>query len=112
MTTKHGIDRLLQTLYKLYYMLCDKDLRKRMSFYHRNTSTNDAPDISTSVINNFDKLAPTSKPSSAAVASSVSARSSNKPAKPSSAKQPSRQPRWLNKVVSGFNRPKKYLPVK
>ncbi len=58
MITKHGTNRLLHTLYELYYMLCDRDLRKRMSIYHRNTSTNDAPDISTSVINNFDKLAP------------------------------------------------------
>ena len=109
MTTKNEINRLLQTLYELYYKLCDKDLRKRMSFYHGSTSKNNAPDISTSVINNFDKLAPASKPGSAAVASSVSARSATKP---SSAKQPSRQPNWLNKVVSGVNRPKKIFTSK
>ncbi len=112
MITKHGTNRLLHTLYELYYMLCDRDLRKRMSIYHRNTSTNDAPDISTSVINNFDKLAPTSKPNSATVANSVSARSSNKATRPSSAKQPSRQTSWLNKVVSGVNWPKKIFTSK
>jgi len=105
MISKQGINRLLYNLYKLYYKLCDRDLRKRMSIYHRNTSANDTPDISTSVKNNFDKLAPDSKPSSAA-ASSVAVKSSNKSAKPSSEKQPSTQPGWLNKVVSGFNRPK------
>ena len=106
MTTKNEINRLLQTLYDLYYKLCDRDLRKRMSSYHGNTSTSDAPDISTSLKNNIDKLAPASKSSSATVASSAAARSSKKPGKPSSAKQPGRQPGWLNKVVSGFNRPK------
>lgn len=106
MISKQGINRLLYNLYKLYYKLCDRDLRKRMSIYHHNTSTNDTPDISTSVINNLDKLAPASKPSSATVASSAAVKSSNKSAKPSSEKQPSTQPGWLNKVVSSFNRPK------
>jgi len=108
MITKNEINRLLQTLHELYYKLCDRDLRKRMSSYHRDTSSNDAPDISTSVINNFDKLTPASKPSNAAVTSSATDRSSNKPAKTSSATQP----KWLNKVVSSFNRPKKIFASK
>lgn len=107
MTTKHEINRLLQTLYELYSRLCARDLRKRMSSYHRNTSNNGAPDVSISLINNIEKLAPASKPSSAATD-----RSSNKPAKPSTATQPSRQPKWLNKVVSSFNRPKKIFTSK
>lgn len=107
MTKKHGISRLLHDLQEFYYKLCAMDLRKRMSLYHRNTSTNEAPDISTSLTKHLDKLTPISKSNRAGAASTTETMSSIRPIRSDNAKQLSRQPRGIIKVVSGFIRPKK-----
>ena len=116
MSIKHGINRLSHALHELYYKLCDMDLRKRMSLYHRNTGTTTPPDIPASLTKQIDKLAPASKPSSSAtinaVASAAAARSSKRATKPDNSKQLKQQHRWLNKVVSGIIRPKKIFTSK
>ena len=106
MTKKHGISRLLHDLQELYFKLFAMGLRKRMSFYHRNTDTNDAPDISTSLAKNLDKLTPISKSNRAGAASTIETMSSIRPTRSDNKKQPSRQPREIIKVVSDFIRPK------
>ncbi len=109
MTTKNGINRLLRALHELYDKLCDMDLHKRISLYHRNTGTNVAPDIRDSLIEHIDKLAPASKPSGADADNATSAGFSKRPGKPQNAKPRSRQHGWLNKVVTGFKRPQKKI---
>jgi hypothetical protein len=106
MTKKQGLSRLLHDLQELYYKLFAMDLRKRMSLYHRNTGTNKAPDISTSLTKNLDKLTLVSKTNKAGAASTIETMSSIRPTRPDNTKQPSRQPRGLIKVVSDFIRPK------
>ena len=112
MTKKHGINRLSRALHELYYKLCDMDLHKRMSLYHRNTSANEVPDIPVSLIKHIDKLAPASKPSGADADNATTAKFSKRPGKPHNVKPPGQQHGWLNKVVSGFNRPKKIFKSK
>jgi len=107
MIKKHGINRLLRDLQELYYKLSVLDLLKRMSLYHRNTSTNEAPDISTSLTKHLDKLTPISKSNRAGAASTTETMSSIRPIRSDNAKQPSRQPRGIIKVVNDFIRPKK-----
>lgn len=106
MTKKHRISRLLHDLQKLYYKLCVMDLRKRMRLYHRNTSTNEAPDISTSLTKHLDKLTPISKSNRAGAASTTDTTLSKRPIRPDNVKKPSRQSRGIIKVVSDFIRPK------
>jgi len=109
MITKKGINRLSRALHELYDKLCDMDLHKRISLYHRNTGTNAAPDIRDSLIKHIDKLAPVSKPSGANADNATTAKFSKRPGKQQNAKPRSRQHGWLNKVVSGFNRPPKKI---
>lgn len=112
MTTKNGLNRLLRALHELYYKLCDMDLHKRMNFYHRNTGTNKAPDISASLSKHIDKLAPASKPTSPGATSTATVRSSKKASRPDNAKQRNQQPGWLNKMVTSIIRPKKIFTSK
>ena len=107
MTKKHGINRLLHDLQALYYRLCAMDLRKRIHLYHRNTSTNEAPDISTSLTKHLDKLSTISKSNRASAASTKETMSSKRPARTDNAKQPVRQSRGIIKVVGEFIRPNK-----
>ena len=102
MTTKHGLNRLSRTLYKLYYRLCDMDLHKHMNFYNRNTSTYKTPDISASLTKHIDKLAPTGKPASPGASSTATAGSSKRASEPEKAKQPNQQSGWLNKLISNI----------
>ncbi|MFV9616288.1 MAG: hypothetical protein ACNYZG_10050 [Gammaproteobacteria bacterium] len=115
MSTKRGINRLSRALHELYYKFCDMDLHKRMSLYHRNTSTNN-PDISASLTKHIDKLALSSKPSSATTtnttANAGTTRPSNRVSRHGNIKQLSQQHGWLNKVVSSVIRPKKIFTSK
>jgi len=106
MHTKQGISHLLQDLHELYYKLCAIDLRKRMNFYHHNTYTDDAPDISASLTKHFDKLAPVDKPGRTGTAGPVTPLSPKRPALDSK-KQPRRQTRGITRMVSTFFRPQK-----
>ena len=107
MSTKHGISRLLQDLHELYYKLCAIDLRMRMKLYHRNTYTDDTPDISASLAKHFDKLAPVDKPNRAGTAGTVTPLSAKGPARHDSKKPPRRQSRGITRMVSTFFRPQK-----
>ncbi len=104
MAKKHGISRLLQDLQQLYYRLCAIELRKRLSLYHRHIGTNMAPDISTSLTDHLDKLAPTGKPSTADDASTTSMTSPKRPYRPKKTKQSSKQPHGILQVVSTYIR--------
>ena len=116
MSTKHGIDRLSRTLRELYYKLCDMDLHKRISLYHRNTSTNGTPDISASLTKHVDKLAPASKPGSTGAANATTsvatAKFAKKSGKTDNAKHPDKQSGWINMVISNVIRPKKIFTSK
>ena len=111
MSAKHGINRLSCALRELYYKLCDMDLHRRLTLYHRSTSTNKNPDISASLTKHIDKLAPSSKPGSAGTtntaANTATDRLSNRVSRHGNIKQFSQQHGWLNKVVSSVIRPKK-----
>ena len=105
MTKKHGISRLLHDLKELYYRPSAMDLRKRMSLYHRNTRSNEAPDISASLANHLDKLTPVNKSNSANVASTTETMSSTRPMRSDNAKQASGQPRGIIRAVFANIRP-------
>jgi hypothetical protein len=107
MSNNRGISDLLQDLQALYYRLCALDLRKRMNLYHRNTGAREVPDVSTSLSRHLDKLASTSKPNTAATASTTKRIASRKPAGTDKVQQPGRQTQWLSKAVHAFIRPKK-----
>jgi hypothetical protein len=102
MTKKQGISRLLHDLQEFYYRLCAMDLRKRMSLYHRNTGTSQAPDISTSLINHLDKLTPINKSNRAGTASTTETMSSIRPVSSDNSKQPGRSSRRAIRMVNGF----------
>ena len=113
MIEKHGINRLLRDLQELYYKLSALDLLKRMSLYHRSTGTNETPDVSTSLTKHLNKLTPISKSNRADAASTTEIMSSVRQTRFDNAKQPSRQPRGIIKVVTDFIRPKKiYTKIK
>lgn len=102
MSKKHGISRLLHDLQQLYYRVCAVDLRKRMTLYHRHIGTNNAPDISSSLTKNLDKLTPTSKPNTVDSSSPPSTTSSKRPGRPDNAKPSSKQSHGILKTVSTF----------
>ena len=113
MIKKHGINRLLRDLKELCYKLSALDLLKRMSLYHRSTGTNETPDVSTSLTKHLEKLTPISKSNRADAASTTETMSSIRQTRFDNAKQPSRQPRGIIKVVTDFVRPKKiYTKIK
>lgn len=104
MPDKYRSSHLLHELYMLYHRLFAIDLRKRMSLYHRHTGSNEAPDISTSLTQNLDKLAPAGKPRTVDTASTTSARSSKR----TENTKPSGKPRrGISRIVNTFTRPKK-----
>lgn len=107
MTNKHGSNRLLHDLHMLYHRLFAIDLRKRMSFYHRHTGSNEAPDISTSLAQHIDKLAPAVKAKTVDTASTTSTLSAKRTGKPENPTPSGKQRQGVFKLVNTFTRPKK-----
>lgn len=107
MTNKHGSNRLLHDLQMLYHRLFTIDLRKRMSLYHRHTDSNEAPDISTSLAQHLDKLAPAGKPEKVDTASTTSTLSAKRTEKPEKPAPPGKQRKGIFNIVNNFTRPKK-----